>query len=174
MSDVSDRSDWTPKPELQEMDGAKILPVRQALVSTASFDLHQNDVKMLHALFWNVWKIWKHMKTYENMCSSRYMLKSSAHQWGAMKACFVSKHSGMGQWNVANCEIFGWDTWDIGELWDVPCLASWIWRGILWRRAAPWPPRRSRRSGDTSIPTWQRQHHSNISNSYKISLIEYL
>lgn len=35
------------------------------------------------------------MKTYENMCSSRYMLKSSSHQWGAMKACFVSKNSGM-------------------------------------------------------------------------------
>jgi hypothetical protein len=39
------------------MDGAKILPVRQALVATARFDLHQNDVKMLHAGFWNVGKI---------------------------------------------------------------------------------------------------------------------
>ena len=33
-----------PKPQLQEMDGAMILPV-QALASTDSFDLHQNEVK---------------------------------------------------------------------------------------------------------------------------------
>ena len=67
----------------------------------------------------------KNLKTYENMCSSRYMLKSSAHQWGAMKACFVSKHSGMGSdmlrtvryldgilgnlgyWGTVRCPMFG-------------------------------------------------------------------